>query len=142
MHQIMPHPLWVGHAGDGRDFRQLFDAGIRAVVQLAMEETPIPLPREIIYCRFPLLDGPSNPDNMLFLAINTVLHLLQLRIPTLVCCGAGLSRSPAIAAAVLSVAFGQPLEESLRLVHQYRPCDLSPGFWNDITQLLRPSPSN
>ena len=31
MNQVIPYKLWVGHAGDGRDFRRLLDAGIEAV---------------------------------------------------------------------------------------------------------------
>jgi hypothetical protein len=41
MNKIPPHHLWIGHAGDGSDFQGLFDADIRAVVQLAIEEPPI-----------------------------------------------------------------------------------------------------
>ena len=34
MRQVQPHALWLGHAGDGRDFRAVLDVGIKAVVQL------------------------------------------------------------------------------------------------------------
>ncbi len=33
--QITPHPLWVGHSGDGADARPLHDLGIEAVVRVA-----------------------------------------------------------------------------------------------------------
>ena len=32
MNQISPHPLWLGHVGEGEAFRRLFDLGIEAVV--------------------------------------------------------------------------------------------------------------
>ena len=105
MNQIKPHPIWIGHAGDGRAFRAIFDAGIRAIVQLAVEEPPIQPPRELIYQRYPLLDGEGNDRAVLRLAIEAVAGLMEAVVPTLVCCGAGMSRSPGIAAAALSAVF-------------------------------------
>jgi len=89
MNQILPHPLWIGHAGDGRDNRRLLDNGIRAIVQLAVEEPPLQPPRELVYLRFPLRDGPDNPDGLLELAVGAVVALLRQRMRTLACCGAG-----------------------------------------------------
>ena len=111
MHQIKPHLLSVGHAGDGQNFRQIFDNRIRAIVQLALEEPPIQPPRDLIFCRIPLIDGTGNDPVLLNLAIDTVATLLRSRIATLVCCAGGMSRSPAIAAAALSVVEQTPLEE-------------------------------
>ncbi len=140
MEQIHPHSLWVGHAGDGRDFRRLFAAGIEAVVQLAAEEPPLHPPRDLVVCRFPLADGPGNRPEMLSLAVQTVAHLLALRVPTLVCCGAGASRSPAVAAAALAVAYGKPPDDMLRLVAGQHRTDVSPGFWGEVKeQLLAPA---
>src|SRR5947209_360850 len=103
MHQIRPHPLWVGHAGSGLDFQPVFDAGIEALIQLAAEEPPSLPPREVVCCRIPLVDGGGNREALLRLAVWTVAGLLRLRVPTLVYCGAGLSRAPAVAAAALSL---------------------------------------
>src|SRR5688572_25242166 len=47
MNQILDLPLWLGHAGDGRDYRRLLDAGIQAIVQLAAEEPALSPPREL-----------------------------------------------------------------------------------------------
>lgn len=58
MRQILPHTLWLGHAADAQDFKRMFDLDINALVQLAVEEAPLQPPRELIYCRFPLVDGP------------------------------------------------------------------------------------
>src|SRR5271167_4199453 len=71
MRQILPHSLWLGHAKDAEDFKQIFDLGINALVQLAVEEPAVQLPRELIYCRFPLVDGPGNEARLLSLAITT-----------------------------------------------------------------------
>src|SRR5687768_15879746 len=98
MEKIEPYALWLGHADDGRAFQSLFERGIQAVVQVAFEEPPIATPRELIYCRFPLLDGEGNPKPTIRAAVVTVVGLLTDRVPTLVCCGAGMSRTPVIAA--------------------------------------------
>src|SRR5476651_2269367 len=101
MRQILPHALWLGHAGDGRDYHRVLETGIQALVQLAAEEPVLELPRDLIYCRFPLVDGSGNDKKLLRLAISTVSDLLEMKVPTLVICGGGLSRSPAIAAAAI-----------------------------------------
>lgn len=136
MNQIHPHRLWVGHAGDGRNRRMLFDAGIEAVVQLALEEPAVATPREFISWRLPLLDGTGNRPEILSLAIRTLAELLCLRIPTLVCCGSGMSRSPAIAAAALALFSGEAPEACLRSVTQAHPSDVSPGLWQQVKEAL------
>src|SRR5689334_18823051 len=118
MNQVPPYLLWLGHAGDGRDFQKLLDVGIAALVQLGAEDPPIQPPRDVVYARFPLIDGTGNRGDLLKLAVGTVARLLELRVPTLVCCGSGMSRSPAIAAAALSVATHEPPEPCLERVAQ------------------------
>jgi hypothetical protein len=130
--QITPYPLWVGHAGDGSDFRRLAELGIVAVVQVALEEPPLMPPRGMMYHRFPLLDGPGNPPEVLRFAVETVASLVRLRVPTLVCCGMGLSRSPAITASALSLVLDEPADEVLRCVAGLHRVDISPGLWGEV----------
>jgi hypothetical protein len=136
MNQIVPHNLWVGHAGDGRDYRAMLDAGIKALVQVAIEEPPIQPPRELIYLRFPLLDGIDNQPELLSLAITTASSLVLSHVPTLVCCGAGMSRAPVIAAAALSIAHSEPLETCLQQVAHHHRCDVSPGLWSELRAIV------
>lgn len=136
MNQVLPYALWLGHAGDGRDFRQVLDAGIEALVQLAVEEPPLQPPRELIYCRFPLLDGSENRGEVVSAAIRTTATLLEMKIPTLLCCGAGMSRSPAIAAAALAFLNEESPEACLRQVTAQHPSDVSPGLWQEIKAIL------
>src|SRR5260370_23604920 len=114
MNQIQPSALWLGHAGHGRDFREIFEADIKAVLYLAAEEEPPQPPRGLICCFYPLLDSTGNETHLLFLAVSTTATLLKLQVPTLLCCSAGLSRSPAIAAAALAVLHQQPAEAWLQ----------------------------
>lgn len=136
MRQVVPHPLWLGHSGDGLDFPKLYEAGIQALVQLAVEEPAIQTPRDLLYFRVPISDGAGNRPDSLALAIRTVAELLSRRIPTLVSCGAGMSRSPCIVAAALAVTFRESLEGSLRIVISQGPCDISPSLWGEVSDLL------
>src|SRR5262249_45316796 len=129
MNQILPYPVWVGHAGEGRDYRHLFDAGIKALVQLAVEEPAAQPPREMISCRFPLVDGLGNPTEMLYLAIHTLATLVQRHVPTLICCGGGVSRAPAVTAAALALAHHESPESCLQQIVRHHPSDVSPGLW-------------
>lgn len=139
MRQILPHALWLGHAGDGRNPRLLLDSGVQAVVQLALEEEPLRLPREIVLCRFPLLDGAGNEPRLLDLTVTTVANFLEKKIPTLVCCGGGMSRSPAIAAAALAVIYQENPDDWLKRIAEHQPSDVVPGLWNDLKTVLQTS---
>ena len=136
MNQITPYCLWIGHAGDGCDFQRIFDNGIRAIVQLAIEEPPIRPPRELIFYRFPLLDGNGNGPELLKIAIASVAMLIRKRVPTLVCCGAGMSRSPAIVAAALTMVEEARLEDCLKRVTESHAADVSPGLLTQIGDVL------
>jgi protein-tyrosine phosphatase len=136
MRQIPPYTLWLGHAGDGRDVKALLDTGIKAVVQLAAEEPPLQTPRELILCRFPLLDGPGNDPKVLYLATTTVANLLEKGVPVLVCCGGGMSRSPVIAALALAIVYQENPDECLKRVAEHHPADVAPGFWDEAKNLF------
>jgi protein-tyrosine phosphatase len=130
--RIEPYRLWIGNAGDGRAFQGLFELGIVAVVQLAVEEPPIPLPRELASLRVPLHDGGGNSAPLVRLAVSATADLIRAGIPTLVCCGAGVSRSPGVVAAALSLCEGRDPAECLRRVTSSGPADVSPAFWEEI----------
>lgn len=136
MDQILPYSLWLGHAGDGSDYSRLCDLDIRVLVQLAAEEGPLLPPRAITYLRFPLVDGAGNECELLAIAISTISTLISLRIPTLICCAAGLSRSPAIAAGAISWTSGEAPEQSLRRIIHQRRADVSPGLWEAVRGVL------
>lgn len=137
MNQILPYPVWIGHGGEGHDFTRIFDAGIEAVVELAAEEPPFPTPRDLISCRFPLLDSVGNRAEVLALAVRTVAGLIAAGLPTLVCCDSGISRSPAVIAAALALVHHESPEECLKRVTHHHPSDISPGLWNEIVHLSR-----
>jgi protein-tyrosine phosphatase len=135
MTQITPYSLWIGHGGEEHDFPRILDTGIEAVVELAAEEPSFPTRRDLISCRFPLVDGLGNRTELLALAVRTVAALIASGTPTLVCCGAGMSRSPAVIAAALALLTGEPPEECLKRVAAHHPSDVSPGFWREVSGL-------
>ncbi|NQT14517.1 MAG: protein phosphatase [Planctomycetes bacterium] len=132
MREILPQRLWVGNARDARDAAGLLEGGVAAVVDLAVEELPAQLNREMVYCRFPLVDGAGNDWKILCAAIRATACLIRRQVPTLVCCGAGMSRSPAIVAIALAVASGDTPENCLQQVVADSPHDMSPPLWADI----------
>jgi protein-tyrosine phosphatase len=101
-------------------------------VQVAAEEAPLSPPRGLMYHRFPIVDGSGNAPEILILAVATVASLVRLRVPTLVCCGMGLSRSPAIAAAALASIRRESPDEALRFLADRHPADVSPGLWREV----------
>ncbi|HEV3168665.1 MAG TPA: dual specificity protein phosphatase [Isosphaeraceae bacterium] len=136
MYQLPGYPLWIGHAGEGRDLAHLLDEGIEAIVQLASEEPPLDTPRDLIYCRFPLTDGADNPSQLLTMAAHTVAELLARRVPTFVCCSLGMSRSPVIVAAALALETHEAPEVCLKRVLVHHPGDVSAALWNNMFELL------
>mgnify|MGYP001614507563 CR=1 FL=1 len=136
MRQISIYNLWLGNARDGRNSCTLLDAGILAVIDLALEEPPAALVRELSYCCFPLVDGAGNPNWLLRAAVETVAAFVRADVPTLVCCGAGMSRAPAVAAAAIASVRGCTLAEALPLVVASGSGDVSPALLAELKTAL------
>ena len=135
MYRISPESIWIGHAGEGHDFTLILDLGIEAVIELAEEEPSFPTRRDLISCRFPLIDGVGNRPELLALAIRTVASLIAAEIPMLVCCSDGQSRAPAIVAAALALVHREPMPDCLKRVARHHHGDVLPGFWREVTGL-------
>jgi len=132
MREVIPTRLWIGNAWDARDIRGVLGCGIVAIVDLAIEEPPIQFPRDIVYCRLPLIDGAGNQPTIVRAAIETVAHFMASGTPTLVACGAGMSRSPAIVAAAMAAVERITLMDALAKLTAGQPHDVSPGLLHDI----------
>lgn len=120
---------------DARDLRLLYDSGIRAVVDLAINEPPAQLGRELIYCRFPINDGDGNPDWLLVLAIRTIASMIRNETRTLISCSAGMSRAPTIAAASIALMTNRDPDQCLVDVIANAPNDVSPILWTQIRRV-------
>jgi hypothetical protein len=137
MREILPNSLWIGNAGDGRDPERLLQAGVVAVISLAAEEPSPVLPRSMVYCHFPLMDGAQDGRGVLDVAIQTLVSSLRNHVPTLVYCGAGMSRSPAVVAAALSIVEGGSPDEKLLAIVAGQPHDISPQLWEAVCNASR-----
>ena len=134
MRVIPGFSLWLGHIGDARDIPSIIKVGIGAVIDLALNEPPVTFSREMAYCRFPLIDSSGNPPWLLRAAVETVACLIRSRTPTLVYCGAGMSRSPSVTGAAIALVVGCSPSEGLAIVVRSGPVDLSPALWAEIVE--------
>ena len=132
MREVIPRQLWLGNAVDARNPRRLHELGIAAIVDLAVEELPSRPTRDMTYCRFPLIDGAGNAPALLSATIDITATLVRNRIPTLVSCGAGMSRSPAIVAAALARVRNDVPDHCLQQLLAGNPHDVSPPLWADV----------
>ena len=130
--EIHSNRLFIGNAVDARDLRLLYDNRIAAVVDLAANEPPAQLARDMIYCRIPIIDGDGNPSEIIETAIRCVISLIENDIRTLVACSAGMSRSPAIAAAAMAIVARCPPDNCLTAITTSGPHDVSPVLWTRV----------
>lgn len=140
MRSIIPGLLWTGNARDARDVRTVLSFGIQAVVDVASNESPAQYPRDIVYCRFPLNDGPGNSPAILRLAVSATAEFINAKVPVLVACGAGMSRSLAVSAAALAIVNRQQPDDALLQIASDGPHDVACGLWADL-QRMAPFPS-
>lgn len=136
MREVIAGIIWIGNAGDGQNIDRVIQLDIKSIVHLAFEEPAFPFPRDRIYCRFPLLDGSDNESVTLNLAIQSVASLIEANVPTLVTCSGGMSRSPAIVAAALSLSKQTPVDDCLNQITASGPHDISPALWNEVRDLV------
>lgn len=129
MRDVHEELLFVADAPSARDVKLLYRFNVIAVVDVAANEHPAQLPRELIYCRFPLLDGTGNAPATLKLAVETIVSLMRAKIPTVVACSAGMSRSPAIAAYSIARVTGKSPDNCLLELVESGPHDVSPTLW-------------
>lgn len=120
---------------DARDLRLLYDKGIHAVVDLAINEKPAQLGRDLIYCRFPINDGDGNPDWLVAIAIRTIASMVRNEIRTLVACSAGMSRAPTVAAAATALLTNRDPDECLMEIIDGAPNDVSPILWTHVKRV-------
>ena len=133
--------MWIANAVEARDLKRVLDLGVEAVVDLAMQELPLSVTRELVYVRIPIVDGGNDPWR-LTCAVDAVRQLLQRQVPTLVFCSAGMSRSPAVVAAALSLVQNRPADDVLEQIAALLPHDVSPILWRDVkaaADSLRPA---
>lgn len=136
MRCILPTTLWIANARQIRDIRGVLLEGVTAVIDLAIEEPPLAFPRDILYARFPLLDGSGNEPAALRSAVATLVELIQAQRPTAVACSGGMSRSPIITAAAIAQVNHLSFEQAILRVTASGPHDLSPALVAEVLQIV------
>lgn len=134
MRQVGNHPLWIGTAGDARDIKGVLDAGIHAIVDLAAEEHPVQPNRDLVYLRFPIVDGGGNDPKRLRSLMAAVTALIRERVPTLIACRMGMSRSPTVAAVAFGSVYGKTPAEVMKLMAG--PSDVSPLLLRELESVM------
>lgn len=137
MRQLPDYPLWLGHVGYVRDLRAVLSAGILTLVDLAVNEPPLTLTRELVYCRIPILDGEENPPWLLRLAVDTVANLIRSQTPTLLFCSLGMSRTPVVAGAAIATVRGIPLADGLAIAVNGGRSDVTPGLFESVRRAIQ-----
>ena len=82
------------------------------------------------------MDGAQECRGVLAAAIQTLVALLRNRVPTLVHCGAGMSRSPVVVAAALAIVEGRSPDDLLRQIVAGQPHDVSPQLWQAVRMVI------
>jgi len=136
IHEIQPYRLWIGAIEDVRDLRAALAAGVTAVVDVAGVDPAVSIPPPLLYCRFPLVDEPGNPQWLLRLAVSTTALLLGEQRPIMVACHQGMSRSVSVAAAALAAAQGNCPDACLEAVKRKASTMVSPGLWEEVKAVL------
>src|SRR5262249_56923569 len=98
MRRIDGSSLWIGNSADARTIPQVLTAGFEAVIDLALMCPPVQPTRELVYLRFPLLDGEGNPPWLICAAVHAVERVVRLQVPTFVACDGRVSRAGGVAA--------------------------------------------
>ena len=132
MHEIQTNLLWIGHAFDIHEPRLIFDAGITAVIDIAYEEPPAQIPRQLTYCRFPLNDGGGNDPQILLQTLLTTTDFLRSNTRTIIACSAGLSRSPTVAAFALAYHLDKKPDDVIAGIAETKSLELKPELWADM----------
>jgi hypothetical protein len=134
--------LQVDNRSNARDLKYIYDNEFAAVVDLALDEPPAQLGRDIMYFRVPIVDGAGNSRASIETAILCVSTLLKNSQKTMVACSHGMSRSPVIAAAGMSLFLNEDPDICLSAVSKQRRLDVSPDLWlltkDILAELKRP----
>ena len=135
MREVLVDRLWTANAREARDTQLLFSLDISAVVDLAYEEPLAQLPRQLVYCRFPIVDGPGNDLSLLRLALLTTVELIKTDARTVVACSAGMSRSPTIAICALAIHLRKRPEALLAEMNADSALELHGELWTTVSQI-------
>jgi protein-tyrosine phosphatase len=116
---IVPNLLWLGGSSDATDIEAIKKLGIKAVLNLRTTKL-----REVEGCQMywhPLVDWFGNDQGEFDAAVQRLTELQAAKIPTLIHCHAGVSRSPTVLATWWAKEVGCSFDEACDVIRKMRP---------------------
>lgn len=136
MTEIVPSLIWLANGLEVRDLELMGRQEAEAIVDLAYEESPIASLKSKIAIRVPLIDGEGNNRQHVRHAISMTVELVRSKTPFVIACSAGISRSPTILAAALSIVEECEIEEKLAFVNSKKRIGVSQIFLADVKKAM------
>lgn len=112
--------LYVGSIDDAGDQSQLAEHRISVVISLTHAEPETGFPPDVTVVRLPMMDGPQNDHHTFIRAVSEALARWEAGNRVLVHCSAGASRSPAVAATVITLSTDRTLESAFQQLKERR----------------------
>ncbi|WP_394327076.1 dual specificity protein phosphatase family protein [Halopenitus malekzadehii] len=112
--------LYVGSIDDAGDQSRLAEHRISVIISLTFAEPETGFPPDVTVVRLPMMDGPQNDHQTFVRAVNETLTRWEAENRVLVHCSAGASRSPAVAATVVSLSTDRTLESVFQQLKEER----------------------
>jgi protein-tyrosine phosphatase len=112
--------LYVGSINDADSQSRLAEHRISVIVSLTHAEPGTGFSSDVTVIRIPMMDGPQNDHQTFVRAVNETLTRWEAGDRVLVHCSAGASRSPAVAATVVSLSTDRTLESVFQQLKQRR----------------------
>jgi predicted protein tyrosine phosphatase len=113
--------LHVGSIDDAADQSLLAEHRISVIVSLTHAEPETGFPPDVTVVRLPMMDGPRNDRQTFLRAVDETVTRWEAGDRVLVHCSAGASRSPAVAATVVSLSTDRTLETVFQQLKERRP---------------------
>jgi protein-tyrosine phosphatase len=110
--------IYVGTESDAGDESLLRKHGVDTVISLTHSN---PETGDITRIDIPMVDGPQNSYQAFAEAVETVIEQCENGRRVLIHCSAGSSRSPSVAAAVITRLSGTTLNEVFNQIIEQRP---------------------
>ena len=130
--EISPDLLFIGNAMDARDLQQLYEHRITAVVDLAANEPPAQLNREMLYCRIPIIDGDGNSHEIIEIAVRCVVTLFEKEFRTLIACRRWHESFACNCRVGIAIVTKQPPGDCLTAIISGLSHDVSPALWSAV----------
>lgn len=112
--------LYVGSIDDADNQSRLAEHRISVIVSLTHAEPETGFPSDVTVVRLPMMDGPQNDHQTFLRAVNETVTRWEAGDRVLVHCSAGASRSPAVAATVVSLSTDRTLESVFQQLKKRR----------------------